>query len=185
VVRVTEMSLTPESALETVTVELRYQEAGGSLGAAETVELSLAQGPAHLDLSSAAAVPSGGSPGGSPGGCGWDLNVQPSFSIGFNGDCDAGSFPLDAAVSFDQVGEADDAPEYAPFLSAIAGPIPTTVDDASGLFWYNIEGANRLWPTYNVFLVRDGDAVYKVQVLDYYNASGDSGHPTVRFQRLQ
>jgi hypothetical protein len=33
--------------------------------------------------------------------------------------------------------------------------------------------------------VRRGEAVYKVQVTDYYNISGASGFPTIRFQRLQ
>ena len=59
------------------------------------------------------------------------------------------------------------------------------VDDASGVFWYNIEGNNRLWPTFNVFLVEIGTAVYKVQVTDYYSATGASGFPTVRFEQLR
>ena len=42
-----------------------------------------------------------------------------------------------------------------------------------------------MWPTYNVFLVRAGEEVYKVQIFDYYGANGQSGFPSVRFRRLR
>ena len=67
----------------------------------------------------------------------------------------------------------------------ISGAFPSTVDDASGVFWYNIRENSRMWPTYNVFLVRVDDQVYKVQITNYYDAAGASGHPTVRFLRLR
>ena len=80
---------------------------------------------------------------------------------------------------------ADDAPEYGAFLSVISGAIPNTIDSADGLFWYNLEENQWLWPTFNVFLVRKGGDVYKVQVTDYYSSTGASGFPTVRYEQIQ
>jgi len=160
-----------------VTLEYRHQDSGATLGASATVEVDFDQGTGYVDFSTGAVV--------TPNGCNWDVSVSPQFSIDFNGDCDAGSFPLDATEDFSALTKADDAPEYGPFLSVISGAIPSAVDDASGIFWYNIEGNNRLWPTYNVFLVEIGTAIYKVQVIDYYNATGASGFPTVRFEQLR
>ncbi len=159
------------------TVEFRYQAAGGTLGPINSVEISFAQGPGHIDLSSGAIVP--------PAACDWDMSLAPSFMIAFNAGCSAGSFPLDSSDDFTTMTTAADAPDYGGFLAAVSGAIPSTVDDASGVFWYNIEGNNRLWPTFNVFLVRVGSDVYKVQVTDYYSATGESGYPNIRFERLQ
>jgi len=139
--------------------------------------VDFAQGTGHIDFSSGAVV--------APSGCNWDVSFSPSFTVAFNGACDAGSFPLDAAEDFTAITAADGAPEYGAFLSVISGAIPSTVDDASGTLWYNIEGNNRLWPTFNVFLVRIGTSIYKVQLIDYYDATGASGHPRVRFEQLQ
>ena len=160
-----------------LTVEYRHQPESGTLGATGSVAVSFAQGPAHIDLSTGTIV--------QPAGCNWDVRVTPQFGIEFNAACSAGSFPMDATEDFTAVTTASGAPAYGPFLATISGAIPNAIEDASGIFWYNIEGNNRLWPTYNVFLVRRGEAVYKVQVTDYYNTSGASGFPTIRFQRLQ
>lgn len=164
-------------AAETVTVEYRRAEAGGTLGDAATIDVDVTQGPGFVDLSSGATV--------APAGCGWDLSIAPSFMIEVNSDCDAGTFPIDPTEDFMAITTGEDAPEYGAFLSAISGAIPGTVDDASGVFWYNIEGNNRMWPTFNVFLIRSGSAVYKVQVTDYYDVGGESGHVSFRFEQLQ
>ncbi|MEK9502626.1 HmuY family protein [Gaopeijia maritima] len=174
--RVIELNMAGQAPLG-ATVEVRYQAPGGALGAASEVEIDFSQGPGFVDISAGAL--------GAPGGCDWDFSVAPSFSIDINTDCSAGTFPLDATEDFTQLAAADDAPEYGPFLSTISGALPATISDASGLFWYGLEGNNRMWPTYNVFLVEVDGAVYKLQVTDYYSATGESGHPTLRFQRLR
>lgn len=159
------------------TIEYRHQASSGTLGATGTVAISFAQGAGHVDLSAGAVV--------QPNGCNWDLRITPAFAIEFNTACSAGSFPLDATEDFTALATASGAAEFGPFLSAISGAIPNTVDDAAGIFWYNILGDNRLSPTFNVFLVKRGEAVYKVQVTDYYSATGASGFPTIRFHRLR
>ena len=164
-------------------VEYRRQDPGGALGDPRTVEASLARGPAYLALAEGQALGPGQVQG--PGACAWDIGATPALEIQVNADCDAGTFPLDPGEDFTALAGADDAPKYGGFLAAISGTFPATVDDATGVFWYNIEGANRMWPTYNVFLVRADQAVYKVQVPSYYDAAGASGVLTVRYQQLR
>ncbi|MCY3699611.1 MAG: HmuY family protein [Gemmatimonadetes bacterium] len=159
------------------TIQFRRHDPGGSLGAPETVALDLTRGPVYLSLSNGIVR--------DPASCDWDVATSPEFTILVNEACGAGTFPLDATDDFTALAQADDAPDYAGFLSTIAGAFPATVGDARGTFWYSIQQNNRMWPTYNVFLVRVGAEIYKVQVFDYYNATGDAGYPSVRFQRLR
>jgi hypothetical protein len=158
-------------------IEYRRQDPGGTLGEASIATADLTRGPAYVGFAG------GGRP--QAGSCDWDVGVSPEFGVLVNGDCGAGTFPLDAAQDFTSQARADDAPDYADFLAVIAGAFPAGVTDAGGIFWYGIQNANRLWPTYNVFLVMVDQDVYKVQVHDYYSATGASGFPSVRFQRLR
>ena len=177
VFRVVELKMDGQRPLG-ATVEYRRHGAGASLGSSAKIAADFSRGPAFLNFSEGAA--------GRPAGCGWDISVTPDLSIGVNADCDAGTFPLDATEDFSQLSQADDAPEYAGYLSTIGGAFPASVEDASGIYWYNLRENSRMWPTYNVFLVRTGGGeVYKVQITGYYNVSGESGHPTVKFKRLK
>ena len=158
-------------------IEYRRQDPGGTLGTMQTAVADLTRGPAYVGFAGA-DMPQAGS-------CDWDIGISPEFSILINGACGAGTFPLDATLDFTAQTQADDAPDYADFLSVISGAFPAGVDDAAGIFWYGIQDNNRMWPTYNVFMVAAGQDVYKVQIFDYYDASGTSGFPSVRFQRLR
>ena len=163
--------------LAAATLEHRRQGADGMLGAIEMSRVDLGEGPAYLGFGAGLA--------GGPEGCAWDVSVAASFEIDLNADCGAGTFPLDSTEDFTMIEQAGDAPHYGGFLSTISGAFPADVTDATGTFWYNLDGMSRLWPTYNVFLVQTGAEVYKVQIIDYYSAGGESGHPTVRYQRLR
>ena len=158
-------------------IEFRHQGPGGTLGAASTVSLDLTRGPGYVGFAGAERP--------EVASCEWDIGVSPEFSVLVNADCGAGTFPLDASEDFTRQTRADDAPEYAEFLAVVSGSFPAAVSDADGAYWYGIQDNNRMWPTYNVFLVRVDQEVYKVQLYDYYNATGDSGFPSLRFQRLR
>lgn len=174
--RVTELQMQGQRPLG-LTIEYRRQDPGGELGDARTTVADLSRGPAYVSFAGA-QMPQADS-------CDWDIGISPEFSILINDACGAGTFPLDATQDFTVVTQADDAPEYADFLSVISGAFPAAVDDAAGIFWYGIQDNNRMWPTFNVFLVAAGQDVYKVQIFDYYDATGMSGFPSVRFQRLR
>ena len=164
----------------TATFEVRYQASGGSLAAIDSVTVDVSSAPGFVDVETGSSV--------SPTGCNWDFQVMPLFGnldLTVNDTCSVGTFPLDASEDFSALSTANDAPEYGPFLSITAGAFPAGFGGPEGVFWYNIDGSMRLFPTQNVFLVRVGTDVYKVQVTDYYNATGDSGHPTMRFEKIQ
>ncbi len=182
VFRVTSLVMEGERPIGGV-VEYRHQDPGGALSDPRTIEASLARGPVYLAFADGQALGPGQVQG--PGACAWDIAATPALEIQVNADCGAGTFPLDPREDFTALAQADDAPTYGGFLAAISGTFPATVDDATGAFWYNIEGNRRMWPTYNVFLVRADQAVYKVQLPSYYDAAGTSAVLTVRYQQLR
>lgn len=62
-------------------------------------------------------------------------------------------------------------------------------DGYGGVFdehsWYRYDPKDhQIWPSYDVYLIRRGDVVYKVQIVGYYNAQGDARHVTFRYARL-
>jgi hypothetical protein len=87
------------------------------------------------------------------------------------------------------------ASPFAPFTAATAAQVqPTTFrrDGVASQFgvkaWYryNVTGTDQqIWPTYNVYLVKRGSAVYKVQLIGYYNLAGEPRNITVRSARIQ
>lgn len=56
--------------------------------------------------------------------------------------------------------------------------------DQSRWYRYNLDGNHQVWPTYDVYLVKRGDEVYKVQVTGYYGADGSPRQITFRYARL-
>jgi hypothetical protein len=107
------------------------------------------------------------------------------LALSVNAACSAGSFPGTGTPSFTEATSASDAPQYAAFLSQLEGPIPTSVLATAGPVRYNLNGAQRLHPTYNTYLVASGTVVYMLQVIDYYSATGAPGFPTLRVARLR
>lgn len=50
---------------------------------------------------------------------------------------------------------------------------------------YNLTGTDhQVWPTYDVYLIRRGGEVYKVQFIGYYDEAGRSGVVTLRYARV-
>ncbi len=170
----------PADGMRGITIGYRLQTTPGTLGAAQSVVVDLSTATeAGINLTTGAIVaPTGGD-------CSWDLKVTRAYTLEINAACLAGTFPFDASETFDAVTRADNAPEYAAFLSLISGPVPNTIDSKSGVFLYNLAGDNRLSPTFNTFLVKVGSAVYKLQVTTYYSSTGDSGYPTIRYEKIQ
>jgi hypothetical protein len=59
------------------------------------------------------------------------------------------------------------------------------VFDEHRWYRYNLTGTDhQIWPTYDVYLIRRGTEVYKVQLVSYYDATGDSRHITFRYAPL-
>ncbi len=51
--------------------------------------------------------------------------------------------------------------------------------------WEYVSSSNTVVATYDVYLLRRGDAIFKVQFPSYYDAQGQSRRITVRYQRLR
>lgn len=49
---------------------------------------------------------------------------------------------------------------------------------------YNLAGDNRISPTFDVYLVKRGDAYYKLQLTGYYSVTNAPRHITFRYERL-
>ncbi|HEY4306756.1 MAG TPA: HmuY family protein [Gemmatimonadaceae bacterium] len=70
--------------------------------------------------------------------------------------------------------------------------IPASVfatDGAGGVFSTNApyrydSNSHQVYPSYDVYLVKKGTAVYKVQVTNYYNTTGTFGNITVRYAKI-
>lgn len=153
------------------------QKVGGAVPAGGEVYFNLTTGQATTTL---------------PAGCDWDFKATSRVELQVNNvtGCNGGTFPVDVTQQFAALTRADDAPKYASYLSRVSGPIPVSFDDPKGPFLYNIKpnpnGPPLFSPTFNIYLVKVGDRVYKLQVLDYYNpADGRSGFPKLRYARIR
>jgi hypothetical protein len=134
-------------------------------------------GRAYVKLSPPAVVSITGDPRASAE---WDLAFEGRHvytNSGASGGGQAGSFgPLEAAA----------------FTQSTAPQVPFVSPDKPGgpfLDWYVYEGApsHALWSRFHVFGVRDGERLYKVQILSYYgerNGAPVAGIYRVRYAKL-
>jgi hypothetical protein len=154
-----------------VTVEFAVQAtAGAPMGEVQRVTLDGSGGRAWLDLV--------GGGGGTAAAWdialdGWDLRVNG----GVSGDAQVGAVLADE--SFDAMADAGDAPASVYAVDAFGG-----VFDAHPWYRYNLQGNHQIWPTYDVYLVRRGDDVWKVQLTGYYDEAGNTRRITFRYARL-
>lgn len=177
--RATRIKFTPQFAVDTLYIESRLQT-GTTLGAPQTLAIAPAGQVVSVSLATNAVV--------AATGCNWDLQFNPAanaLSFVVNTACSAGTYPGPASPTFANATVANDAPQYAAYLSQLVGPIPNSVLDKSAPFRYNLLGNDRLHPSYNTFLVKVGAKVYKLQVIDYYSDTGAPGWPTLRYARIQ
>jgi hypothetical protein len=114
----------------------------------------------------------------------WDLQLD-GWSLKVNSGVSGAGSTL--GLSF--------ASPFAPFTAATAAQVqPTTFrrDGVASQFgvraWYryNVTGTDQqIWPTYNIYLVKRGSAVYKVQLTGYYNLAGEPRNITIRSARIR
>lgn len=149
--------------------------AGAAFGAAVQDTVDVRNGAVYYDLTNRAETTVTGP---------WDLRFS-GFEIRSNGGV-SGSGSVMAVP--------DNTTPFATIDAAYAATAPLVAykrDAFSGVFtskaWYkyNITGTdNQIWPTFNVYLVRRGSEVYKVQLISYYATDGTSRQITVRYARL-
>lgn len=173
--RVTAISGATATSAGNVTVEYSIQpSSGAAFGVVQTRTLNLAAGPVYLDLANGPVSATSA----------WDLLLS-GFEIRVNGGV-SGTGGVSALL--------DDSTPFGQITSAYAATAPAVAyraDSFGGVFatspWYqyNITGTdNQIWPKFNVYLIKRGDTVFKVQITGYYNTSGVPRQITIRSSRV-
>jgi hypothetical protein len=159
-----------------ITFQFATQAApGAAFGAPQTRTVDVRNGAVYFDLTSGQVSTSAN----------WDLRFE-GFQIRTNGGVSGGgtlgAIP-EMTMPFEQIDAA---------YAATAPAQAYRRDAFSGVFaqqpWYryNITGTdNQIWPTFNVYLIKRGNEVYKVQLIGYYGPAGESRIITMRYARLR
>ncbi|HSA54453.1 MAG TPA: HmuY family protein [Gemmatimonadaceae bacterium] len=174
--RVTGISGATATHPGSVTFEYAIQpSAGAPFGATQTETVDVSTGPVYFDLATGSVSTAAS----------WDVQFS-GYDIRLNGGV-SGSGSVSAVVD-EQMPFGQITAQYAGFVP----PQAFRADAFGGVFasspWYryNITGTdNQIWPTFNVYLVKRGDEVFKVQLTGYYSETGTPRQITIRSARLQ
>ena len=170
-VRVTSLQSPTVTSAGTVTLEFAVQPSPtAALGATQTLAVNLASGPVSVDLDAGAVTTSATD---------WDLRLS-GFAMRVNGGV---SGPGKGAV-------AAGTGSFASITTAKIADQAYRIDRYTGVFGahpyyrYNILGDNRISPTFDVYLIKRGSAVYKLQILGYYDATNTPRHISFRYKQI-
>lgn len=152
-----------------VTLEVATWQ-GDDYGATRSITLDATAGAVSVDLLT-----------GTVNGDGWDLRLE-GYTFHVNGGVsgDGNAAVLNAGTPFADTPGADEAPASVFATDEFGG-----VFDEHPWYRYDLQGNHQIWPNYNVYLVRSGGDVFKVQLISYYNPSdGADRHITFRYAPL-
>ena len=134
-----------------------------------------------------------------------DAKTSPAWDIGFNatnvvlnggtngpGGVTAFCVCQNATASNDQVLAMTPTTQASRFTDVTAAAIPSaatawSADAFTTNRWYryNLAGDHRVSPTFDVYLVRRGSTIYKIQVTDYYGPAGETRRISFRYAELR
>lgn len=172
--RVAALASATASGIGEVTLEYAVQpSADAPFGPTQTVTLTtLDGGVGSVDLNT-------GATGEAAGGSDWDVRLEGT------------ALRLNGGVS--GAGKAAATPATEPFAAITTASVDARAyksDTFAGVFgeqpWYryNLTGDHKIHPTYDVYLVRRGDDVYKLQLIDYYGPAGETRRISFRYAKL-
>ena len=171
-VRVTALQNPTAASAGTVTLEYAVQPtATSALGTTQTIQVDLSTGAKSIDLETGTITNSATD---------WDLRLE-GYTIRVNGGVSGPGKGGAAAASgaFAEITTAKEA-DQAYRTDTYAG-----VFGSSRWYRYNIGGTgNRISPTFEVYLIKRGDKVYKLQILNYYNATNNPRFITFRYEQI-
>lgn len=175
--RVTNISGATTTSPGTVTIEYTMQATGaGPLPAARTATITVGSAPVHFDLIAGTTVSASAT---------WDIRFD-GFLIRANSGASGGEGilvapPVDANFATLDLAALRATPNRDFGQDALGGPF-----GARPWYRYNVTGTDlQIWPTFNVYLVKKGTQVFKVQLTGYYDTQGQSRRITVRSARLR
>jgi hypothetical protein len=127
----------------------------------------------------------------------WELGFSVTSVVLNNGTTGPGAVVgycvcQNAGATDAQVMAFSAANQLATFESVTAANIPTQASEWSAdvftnqrWYRYNLTGSDhQVWPTFNVYLIRVGADVYKVQLTNYYGPGGEPRQISFRYARL-
>ncbi|MGH7464252.1 MAG: HmuY family protein, partial [Longimicrobiales bacterium] len=154
-----------------VTIEYAVQPAAGAaMGVVRSIVLDGRTAPVYFDFASGAVSDASN----------WDIMLDGyaiRINAGVSGSGGAGA--VLAGESFEAMTDASDAPAQIYRGDAFGG-----VFTSHAWYRYNLDGNHTIFPTYDVFLIRSGAAIYKVQITGYYSTTGESRRITFRYARI-
>ena len=156
-----------------VTLEFATQSGTGQpLGPVQSLVVDVSGGPVYVDLLDGAVSDASD----------WDLRLE-GWEIRVNGGVSgtgtAGA--VDAGEPFAGITDAGDVPARVYKGDAFGG-----IFGSKPWYRYNLNGDDhQIWPTFQVYLVRKGQDVYKLQLTSYYQPStGAERHISFRYEKL-
>ena len=156
-----------------VTLEYAVQASPtAALGTSRTLTVDVSTGAKSVDLDAGTITTSATD---------WDLRVD-GFTILVNGGI-SGPGKGGAAVG---------TGSYEAITTAKTQDQAYQIDRYTGVFGtnryyrYNIDAnnPNRISPTFDVYLIKRGSAVYKLQIVNYYNATNQPRHVAFRYKQI-
>lgn len=155
-----------------VTIEFAVQPtAAAPFGEVKSLTFDVAAGPISVDLNTGATVQSAD----------WDVRFEGwviRVNSGISGSGEAGAAAPEEGETF------------ATLTTAVTAAQAYAADRYAGVFgsspWYryNLTGQHRVHPTFDVYLVRRGDNVYKVQLTGYYGPAGQARQIGLRYEQI-
>lgn len=155
-----------------ITVEYALaNNADAAFGATRTVTVDLTTGAKRLDLNTGTVGTTGTD---------WELAFD-GFAVRVNGGA---SGPGKAAAAKITTATFATATPAATAVNAYRADVYAGVFNTFRFYKYNLGGDNRITPTFDVYFIRRGAATYKLQIVNYYNATGQARHITFRYQQI-
>ncbi|HET7274726.1 MAG TPA: HmuY family protein [Longimicrobiaceae bacterium] len=126
----------------------------------------------------------------------WDIGffktaVQLNGGASGPGDMVAVCLCQNADATDAEVQQLTAATELADFEAVTAADIPAAgaawtsdVFETAPWYRYDLAGNHQIWPTFEVYLLRRGDEVYKIQLIGYYGPAGETRQITFRYAQL-
>jgi hypothetical protein len=110
----------------------------------------------------------------------WDVMLD-GYTIRINGGVSGsgGAGAVLADESFAGMTDAGDAPAQVYRGDAFGGVFASTP-----WYRYDLDGNHTVFPTYDVFLIRSGTSIYRIQITGYYNTAGDARWISFRYAPL-
>jgi hypothetical protein len=171
-VRVTALADAQRTHAGKVTLEYAVQPtATAPLGAVRQTVVDVSGGRVYFDLVNGAVSTAAD----------WDLALE-GFDIRVNGGASGGgqAGAVAAGAAFEAITNAAEPP-----ATVFRGDSYGGVFKAKPWYRYNLTGSDhQIWPTFNVYFIKRGDTLYKVQLTSYYGPAGETRRITLRYAKL-